>query len=323
MKHACFVSCGSYLPERIVTNDDMAEIVETSDEWIKARTGIHQRHFADEGELTSDLGTKAAQQALERAGLKPEDIDLIICATTTPDLTFPSTASIIQRKLGVPVCQAFDIQAVCSGFIYGLSTINAFLSSGQAKRALLIGAETFSRILNFEDRGTCVLFGDGAGAVIFESLDGEADLQQRGIIDTKAYCDGTLTDLLYVDGGVSTSKTAGHVRMSGQEVFKHAVEKMGQAVVDMMAKHSLSVDDLDLFVPHQANQRILNQLMRNLKLPKEKMISCMALHANTSAASIPLALNLAVESGRAKKGDLLMMEALGGGLTWGTALLRL
>ncbi len=323
MNRACFVSCGSYLPERIVTNDDMSKIVETSDDWIKARTGIRQRHFAREGELTSDLGTKAAQQALDRAGLKPEDIDLLICATTTPDLTFPSTASIIQRKLGVPVCQAFDIQAVCSGFVYGLSTVNAYLASGQAKRALLVGSETFSRILNFEDRSTCVLFGDGAGAVIFEAQEGAPDINERCIVDTQTYCDGTLTELLYVDGGVSTNMTAGHVHMAGQEVFKHAVEKMGQAVVDMMAKHALTVDDLDLFVPHQANQRILNQLMRHLKLPQDKMISCMALHANTSAASIPLALNLAVESERAKKGDLLMMEALGGGLTWGTALLRL
>lgn len=323
MTRARITGVGSYLPERIVTNDDLAKMVDTSDAWIQERTGIKQRHFAAEGQVTSDLGFEAATKALEAAGCKATDIDLLVVATTTPDLTFPSTASIIQNKLGIPVCQSFDIQAVCSGFVYGLSTVRAFIKSGQAKRALLIGAETYSNILNFDDRTTCVLFGDGAGAAVLEAEEGDEDIAAPGLIDTAIHCASGLTDILYVNGGVSTTKTAGHLTMQGQDVFKHAVEKMGGAVKEMLAKYELGSNDIDLYVPHQANQRILNKLQQKLKIEPERMMSCMELHANTSAASIPLALDLALKQERCKPGDLIMTEALGGGITWGTALIRL
>jgi len=309
---------GSYLPERIMTNAEMSTLVETSDEWIQERTGICQRHIAAEGEYTSDLGYAAAKAALHDAGLTPQDIDLIVVATTTPDLTFPSTATIIQEKLGMHHGAAFDMQAVCSGFIYGVHVVNAMLQSGGAKRALLIGAETFSRILDWTDRGTCVLFGDGAGAVVLEAVSDTQD----GVMKTYVRSDGRHREMLYVDGGPSRTQTVGHLRMSGNQVFKHAVTDIAQVMRDCAEQAGVPISDVDWFVPHQANQRILNAVGRRLKLRPEQVISTVARHANTSAASVPLAMDHAVKDGRIKKGDLVMLEAFGGGFTWGAALLR-
>ena len=309
---------GSYLPKRVMTNREMSELVETSDVWIQERTGIRERRIAAEGQYTSDLGYEAALAALEHAGLTADDIDLIVVATSTPDLTFPSTATIIQEKLGMRHGAAFDIQAVCSGFIYGTHVVNALLKSGGAKRALLIGAETFSRILDWTDRGTCVLFGDGAGAIVVEAVEGA----ESGILQTYIRSDGQHRDMLYVDGGPSRTQTVGHLRMLGNQVFKHAVTDISKVIKDCAEQASVEVADIDWFVPHQANQRILNAVAKRLKLKPEQVVSTVDQHANTSAASVPLAMDAAVKDGRIKKGDLVMLEAFGGGFTWGAALLR-
>jgi len=309
---------GSFLPERVMTNADMSKLVETSDEWIQERTGICERRIASEGQYTSDLGYAAALAALEDAEMTADDIDLIVVATSTPDLTFPATATIIQEKLGMRHGAGFDIQAVCSGFIYGTHVVNALLKSGGAKRALLIGAETFSRILDWTDRGTCVLFGDGAGAVVVEAVENT----ESGILQTFIRSDGAHRDMLYVDGGPSRTQTVGHLRMLGNQVFKHAVTDIAQVIRDCAEQAGVGVSEIDWFVPHQANQRILTAVAKRLKLRPEQVVSTVAQHANTSAASVPLAMDVAVKDGRIKKGDLVMLEAFGGGFTWGAALLR-
>ncbi len=309
---------GSFLPERVMTNVEMSEMVDTSDAWIQERTGIRERRIAADGQFTSDLGYEAALAALDDAGMTADDFDLIVVATSTPDLTFPSTATIIQEKLGMHHGAAFDIQAVCSGFIYGTHVVNALLKSGGAKRALLIGAETFSRILDWTDRGTCVLFGDGAGAIVVEAVE-DTD---SGILQTFIRSDGSHRDMLYVDGGPSRTQTVGHLRMLGNQVFKHAVTDIAQVIRDCAEQANVAVADIDWFVPHQANQRILNAVAKRLKLKPEQVVSTVGQHANTSAASVPLAMDAAVKDGRIKKGDLVMLEAFGGGFTWGAALLR-
>lgn len=311
---------GSHLPQRVVTNDELAARVDTSDAWIVERTGIRERHIAGEGEKTSDLACAAALKALEAAGRSAGDIDLVIVATTTPDLTFPATAARVQAALGVNKGAAFDLQAVCSGFIFALSTADNALARGQARCALVIGAETFSRIVDWEDRGTCVLFGDGAGAVVLEAQEREDD---RGVISSFLRTDGRMHDLLYVDGGPSETGTTGKVRMVGNAVFRNAVEHISGAMLEACARANVTLDEVDWFVPHQANQRILDGVARKLGIPVEKVISTVAIHGNTSAASVPLALDVAVRDGRIKTGDLVLMEALGGGLTWGAALIRL
>ncbi|MGD9965552.1 MAG: beta-ketoacyl-ACP synthase III [Hyphomonadaceae bacterium] len=311
---------GAYLPKRVLTNQELARRVDTSDEWIVERTGIRERHIAADGELTSDLACAASLKALESAGREATDIDLVIVATTTPDLTFPATAARVQAELGVSGGAAFDLQAVCSGFIFALATADNFLARGQAKAALVIGAETFSRIMDWEDRATCVLFGDGAGAVVLEARDEDTD---RGVISTFLRTDGRMHDLLYVDGGPSETQTVGKVRMVGNAVFRHAVEHISGAMLEACARASVPLDAVDWFVPHQANQRILDGVARKLGIPAEKVVSTVALHGNTSAASVPLALDAATRDGRIKRGDLVLMEALGGGLTWGAALVRI
>lgn len=318
---AVVTGCGSYLPARRLTNAELATTVETSDAWIVERTGIHERRIAAEGEFTSDLAVAAARKALDRAGLNPADIDLVIVATTTPDLTFPATAAIVQAKLGVTEGAAFDIQAVCSGFVFALSTAEKFLTSGQHARALVIGAETFSRILDWTDRGTCVLFGDGAGAMVLERQS-VADAAGRGVIASYLRTDGRMSDLLYVDGGVSSTRTTGHVRMQGNKVFKEAVLRISEAMETVARQAGVSPRDIDWFVPHQANERIIQGVVRKLDLRPDQVVSTIAGQGNTSAASIPLAYTQAVEDGRIKRGDLVMLEAMGGGLTWGAALLR-
>ena len=309
---------GSYLPKRVLTNEELSKTVDTSDEWIRERTGIGQRHIAAEGEFTSDLGVAAAKAALEHAGMDAQDIDLIVVATATPDYTFPSTATIIQEVLGIHHGSAFDLQAVCSGFIYGMNVVDSLLRTGTAKNALLIGAETFSRILDWEDRTTCVLFGDGAGAMV---LSAEEDTN-RGVLNTFVRSDGAHCKLLYVDGGPSRTQTVGHLRMIGNQVFKYAVKDISAAMKECAARAGLEISDIDWFVPHQANQRILNGVARRLKLDKDQIISTVEFHANTSAASVPLAMDSAVKDGRIKRGDLVMLEAFGGGFTWGAALFR-
>lgn len=318
---AVFRGCGAYLPEKILTNDDLAARVDTSDEWIRERTGIRERHIAGEDEKTSDLGVEAARAALDAAGLAASDIDLIVVATTTPDLTFPSTAAIIQAKLDAGEGAAFDIQAVCTGFVYGLSTVEKFLVSGQHKRALLIGAETFSRILDWNDRSTCVLFGDGAGAFVMEAVE-EEEADGRGVMDSYLRCDGRMVDLLYVDGGVSATGSIGHVRMQGNKVFREAVTRISQAMERVVENAGVSVRDVDWFVPHQANERIIHGVVRKLDLRADQVISTISGHGNTSAASIPLAFHEGVADGRIKQGDLVLFEGMGGGLTWGAALMR-
>ena len=313
---------GAYLPERIMTNEDMSRIVDTTDEWITERTGIKQRHIAADGELTSDLGIAAAKQALVRAGIDPVDIDLVICATATPDRTFPATAVRIQAGLGITKGAAFDIQAVCSGFVYGLTTADALLKTGQFKRALVVGAETFSRILDWTDRGTCVLFGDGAGAVVLEAQPQHGTREDRGIIATRIRSDGRFEDLLYVDGGPGSTKTVGHLRMNGREVFRHAVQKIYGVIEETLVATGYTADEIDLYVPHQANQRILDGIARKLGVEPSKIVITLAKHGNTSAASIPLALNQAFEEHRIKEGSLILMEAMGGGFTWGAVLAR-
>ena len=312
------LGCGGYLPERAVTNQELAERLDTSDDWIAQRTGIRQRHIAAEGELTSDLAVAAAQRAIAHAGIGVDDIDLVIVATATPDNTFPATATRVQARLGMKRGAAFDVQAVCSGFIYGLSVADNFVKAGQAKTVLVIGAETFSRILDWDDRQTCVLFGDGAGAVVLRA----EETENQGILSTHIHSDGNLYDLLYVDGGPSTTGTAGHLRMEGKEVFRHAVHRLSEVVVEALGAHQLTPRDIDWLVPHQANLRIIEGVGRKLALPAERVVVTVDRHANTSAASIPLALAEAVHDGRIKRGDMILLEALGGGLTWGAALIR-
>ncbi|CAN5190870.1 ketoacyl-ACP synthase III [soil metagenome] len=313
---------GAYLPERILTNAELAKMVDTSDEWIVQRTGIKQRHIAAEGEFTSHLGLKAAQAAIANAGIDAQSIDLILLATSTPDNTFPATAVAIQNGLGINHGAAFDLQAVCSGFIFALATADNFLKSGAFKRALVIGAETFSRILDWNDRGTCVLFGDGAGAVVLEAQPQAGTSSDRGILTTHLRSDGRHKDKLFVDGGPSTTQTVGHLRMEGREVFKHAVGMITDVIVDAFAATGTTADDLDWLVPHQANKRIIDASAKKLHIAPQKVVLTVDVHGNTSAASIPLALAAAAGDGRIKKNDLVMLEAMGGGFTWGSALLR-
>ncbi len=316
------LGCGAYLPETILTNAELAKRVDTSDEWIRERTGIHQRHVAADGEFTSDLATKASRAALADANIDVKDVDLIICATTTPDDTFPAAATKVQAALGMHHGAAFDVQAVCSGFVYGLSVADSFIRAGQAKTVLLIGAETMTRLLDWNDRTTCVLFGDGAGAVVMQAGEGAGTPEDEGVLNTKLFSDGRLRDLLYVDGGPSSTRTTGHLRMQGKEVFRHAVTNIAAAIVASVDAAGLKIEDIDWFVPHQANQRILDGTARKLGIKPEKVVSTVALHGNTSAASVPLALVTAVKDGRIKKGDLVLFEAMGGGFTWGAGLVR-
>ena len=326
------LGCGSYLPESVLTNAELSTMLDTTDEWIYTRTGIRQRHIAADDELTSDLALKAAERALQHSGVDAEEVDLLILATTTPDQTFPATATRVQTKLGMTNGAGFDIQAVCSGFVYGLSIADNFIKTGQSKTIVVVGAETFSRILDWEDRSTCVLFGDGAGAVVLRALKGEevpvdqagetGHNRGRGILSTHLHSDGSTNDLLYVDGGPSSTRTVGHVRMIGREVFRHAVTKLAAIVDEALDANGLAAEDIDWLVPHQANKRILDGTARKLRLPKERMVVTVERHANTSAASIPLALDEAVKDGRIKRGELVLMEAMGGGLTWGAILVR-
>ncbi|MBP8231134.1 MAG: ketoacyl-ACP synthase III [Rhizorhabdus sp.] len=317
MRRAVIAGTGSALPRRQVTNAQLAETVDTSDEWIVERTGIRMRYIAGEGETTSSLATDAARRAIESAGIEPSAIDLIILATATPDQTFPASATIVQTALGIDDCVSFDVQAVCSGFLYALSVADSMIKSGAARHALVIGAETFSRILDWEDRTTCVLFGDGAGAVVLRGEDSES-----GVLATRLHADGRHNQLLYVDGGPSTTQTVGKLRMKGQEVFRHAVTNLAEVLREVLAAADLTVADIDWVVPHQANRRILDATARKLGLPAERVVITVDQHANTSAASVPLALDTAVRDGRIKRGDLLVLEAMGGGFTWGAAAIR-
>ena len=331
MHRSLIAGCGSYLPERVVTNEELAERVDTSDDWIVARTGIRQRHIAADDQTTSDLALAAAERALEHAGIPASEVDLLVLATTTPDQTFPATATKVQHRLGMTNGAAFDVQAVCSGFVYGLAVADNFIKAGQARTVVLIGAETFSRILDWEDRGTCVLFGDGAGAVVLRAAENGEDSgdvseaghnRGRGVLSTHIHSDGSTNDLLYVDGGPSSTQTVGHVRMNGREVFRHAVTNLASIVDEALEANGLAGDDIDWLVPHQANKRILDGTARKLGLPTDKIVVTVDRHANTSAASIPLALDVAVKDGRIKTGDLVLLEAMGGGLTWGAGLVR-
>jgi 3-oxoacyl-[acyl-carrier-protein] synthase III len=322
MERSRVLGVGAYLPAKIVTNDELATFVDTSDAWIVERTGIRQRHIAAEGELTSDLALQAAHAALARADIKPAAIDLLIVATSTPDHTFPATATAVQRKLGMTRGVAFDVQAVCSGFIYGLTIADTFLRTGQAASALVIGAETFSRILDWTDRRTCVLFGDGAGAVVLRAEQGRGTPRDRGVLATHLGTDGRHYDDLYVDGGPSSTGTVGHLRMNGREVFRHAIAMLSDASRRVLDQVGLEIDAVDLLVPHQANLRILNGVARRLGLEADRVVVTVDRHANTSAASIPLALADAEASGRLAEDQLLVLNAMGGGFTWGAALVR-
>ena len=313
---------GHYLPARVVPNSEFEGQVETSDEWIRARTGIERRHFAADGETTSDLGAAASKAALEDAGLGVGDIDAIIVATSTPDLTFPSVATMIQAKIGMTKGFAFDVQAVCAGFVFAMANANALILSGQASRVLVIGAETFSRILDFQDRSTCVLFGDGAGAIVLEAATGTGTTADRGILSTDLHSDGSYRDLLYVDGGVSTSGTAGHLRMQGNQVFRHAVEKLAETAHTALDKAGLTSADVAWIVPHQANIRIIEGTAKRMQVPMDRVVVTVQDHGNTSAASIPLAMSVGKARGQIKEGDLLVTEAIGGGLAWGSVVLR-
>ncbi|PYB70777.1 beta-ketoacyl-ACP synthase III [Rhizobium wuzhouense] len=313
---------GASLPKRVVTNRDLEDMVETSDEWIVQRTGIRQRYIAGEGETTASLGAAAAEQALQRAGLTAQDIDLIICATSTPDNTFPATAVNIQNRLGMTHGFAFDVQAVCTGFVYAMATADLYIKGGMAKRVLVIGAETFSRILDWTDRTTCVLFGDGAGAIVLEGQEGEGSVADRGILTSNLRSDGTHREKLYVDGGPSTTGTVGHLRMEGREVFKHAVGMITDVIEAAFDATGTTAADVDWLVPHQANKRIIDASAKKLGIPDERVVITVDQHGNTSAASIPLALAVAAGDGRIKPGDLVMLEAMGGGFTWGAVLLR-
>jgi 3-oxoacyl-[acyl-carrier-protein] synthase-3 len=316
------VGCGSYLPARIVTNAELAERLDTSDEWIVQRTGIRQRHVAAPGELTSDLALKAAERALAAAGVQGADLDLLVLATATPDNTFPATATKVQARLGMTRGAAFDVQAVCSGFIYALAVADNFIRTGQARTALVIGAETFSRILDWEDRGTCVLFGDGAGALVLSAAPSTGSAAERGILSTHLHSEGGGYDLLYVDGGPSTTGSCGFLRMEGREIFRHAVHRLAEVVDEALAANRLSARDVDWLVPHQANRRIIDSMGRKLGLPPGKVVVTIDRHANTSAASVPLALAEAADDGRIRPGQLVLMEAMGGGLTWAASLVR-
>ncbi len=314
---------GGYLPEGVLTNAELATMVETSDDWIRERTGIIERRKVAPGQATSDLAVEAAKKALDAAGRTPAELDLIIVATTTPDLTFPATAAIVQRKLGAPVLIAFDVQAVCSGFVYALSVADGFVARGLSKCALVIGAEAMTRLMDYTDRGTCVLFGDGAGAVVLEPGEGQGTTADRGLLGFALRCDGTKQDLLYVDGGPSTNGQVGYLRMAGQQVFRHAVVNISEAVEAAAKDAGVPVADVDWFIPHQANQRILQGVAHRLGIDEAKVVSTVARHANTSAASIPLAMDEAIRDGRIQPGQLLLLEAMGGGLTWGACVLRL
>lgn len=314
--------CGSYLPERIVTNEELARKVDTSHEWIVQRTGIHARHIAADGEKTSDLAIAAAQDALEHAGVSAGDLDMIVLATATPDETFPSTATTVQAALGMNRGAAFDVQAVCSGFVYATNVADNFIRLGQAEKVLVIGAETFSRILDWEDRSTCVLFGDGAGAMVLQAEEGKGDSNDRGILSNCLHSDGQHHDLLYVDGGPSSTQTVGYLRMEGPEVFKHAVRNLASVIGEALDAAGLESADINWLVPHQANQRIISTTARKLKMSEEKIVMTVDHHANTSAASIPLALTEAVRDGRVCDGDVVVLEAMGGGFTWGASVIR-
>ena len=316
------LGCGSYLPERILTNAELAARVDTSDEWIVQRTGIRQRHIAAEGEFTSHLAIKAAQAAIAHAGIDAQSIDLIVLATSTPDNTFPATAVSVQHALGITHGAAFDLQAVCSGFVFALATADNFLKAGAFNRALVIGAETFSRILDWTDRGTCVLFGDGAGAIILDAQPQPGEATDRGVLTTHLRSDGRHKAKLYVDGGPSSTQTVGYLRMEGREVFKHAVGMITDVIVDAFKATGATAESIDWFVPHQANKRIIDASAHKLHIAPQKVVLTVDLHGNTSAASIPLALSVAVADGRIKKGDLVLLEAMGGGFTWGSALIR-
>ncbi|MFD1105370.1 beta-ketoacyl-ACP synthase III [Sphingobium olei] len=320
IRRSILLGTGSALPARTVSNAELAQTVDTSDEWIVERTGIRNRHIAADGETTATLAADAARQALDAAGVSAQDIDLIVLATATPDQTFPAAATKVQAMLGIDDCVAFDVAAVCSGFLYAVTVADSMIRSGAATRALVIGSETFSRILDWEDRTTCVLFGDGAGAIVLgaeESATGE-----RGILAAKLHADGRHNQLLYVDGGPSTTQTVGKLRMKGQEVFRHAVVNLASVLNEVMALAGLSTDEIDWLVPHQANARILDATARKLKLPAERVVVTVDRHANTSAASVPLALDVAMRDGRIKQGDLVVLEAMGGGFTWGACVLR-
>ncbi|MCJ7871991.1 beta-ketoacyl-ACP synthase III [Marinovum sp. 2_MG-2023] len=320
-RRAVVIGVGHYLPEKIVENAEFEATLDTSDEWIRSRSGIERRHFAAEGETTSDLATKAAQAALANAGLTGNDIDAIVLATSTADLTFPSAATMVQANLGMTSGFAFDLQAVCAGFAYALTNANALVLSGQARRVLVIGAETFSRIMDWTDRGTCVLFGDGAGALILEAQEGQGTADDRGILSTDLNSDGRHKDILYVDGGVSTNST-GHLRMQGKEVFRHAIEKLAQTATTAMDRAGVTAEDVDWIVPHQANIRIIQGTAKKMGLSMDKVVVTVQDHGNTSAASIPLALSVGVQRGQIKPGDLIVTEAIGGGLAWGAVVLR-
>ena len=312
---------GHYLPERVVPNSEFADRIDTSDEWIRTRSGIAQRHFAAEGQTTSDMAIRAAKAALDHAGLTADDIDAIVLATSTADFTFPSAATMVQAGLGMTRGFAFDVQAVCAGFVFALSTANALILSGQAKRALVIGAETFSRLMDWEDRTTSVLFGDGAGAVVLEAAEGQGTTADRGILAADLHSDGRHKDILHVDGGVSTGQT-GHLRMQGKEVFRHAVEKLAETAHACLDKIGLSGADVDWIVPHQANIRIIEATAKRMQVPMDRVVVTVQDHGNTSAASIPLALSVGVQRGQIKPGDLIVTEAIGGGLAWGSVVLR-
>ena len=316
------MGCGSFLPRTILTNAELAKRVDTSDEWIRERTGIRQRHIVAKGEMTSDLALHAARHALHDSKIDSDEIDLIVVATTTPDETFPATATRLQARLGMKRGAAFDVQAVCSGFIYGMAVADNFIKAGQAKTVLLVGAESMSRLLDWKDRTTCVLFGDGAGAVVLQAHRGHGNHDDRGVLNTKLYSDGRLHDLLYVDGGPSSTQTTGHLRMQGREVFRHAVTNISAAIRASVEEAGFKISDIDWFVPHQANQRILDGTARKLGIPAAKVVSTVAQHGNTSAASVPLALATAVADGRIHKGQLVLLEAMGGGFTWGASLIR-
>jgi 3-oxoacyl-[acyl-carrier-protein] synthase III len=322
MRRSIVLGCGAYLPEQVVSNEDLSRRIETSDAWIRQRTGIRQRHIAAEGEFTSHLALKAARNALQDAGCTAEDVDVIVLATATPDNTFPATAVRVQAGLGMTRGAAFDVQAVCSGFVYAMSIADNMIRLGQANTALVIGAETFSRILDWQDRATCVLFGDGAGAVVLQGAEGPGKSDDRGILSTHLFSDGTGYEMLYVDGGPSTTGTAGHLRMQGREVFRHAVTRMAEAIEISLEANGLSTSDIDWVVPHQANIRIMDSMARKLGLKPEQIVVTVDRQANTSAATIPLALAVANADGRLQPGQLVSLTAMGGGFTWGSVLLR-
>ncbi len=323
VRRSIVAGTGSYLPERVVSNAELAERIDTSDAWIQERSGIRQRHIVADGEMTSDLATAAAERALAAAGMEPDDIGTIVVATSTPDETFPATATVVQSKLGCANgSMGFDVQAVCSGFVFALATADNFIKAGQTDTALVIGAETFSKILDWEDRSTCVLFGDGAGALVLKAGEGDGSSDDRGVLSTHLHSDGRLHDLLYVDGGPSSTGQVGHLRMEGREVFKHAVTKMSEVTVEALEATGLSADEIDWFVPHQANRRIIDGTARKLGITGERVVVTIDQHANTSAASIPLALSVAVDDARIQQGNLVLLEAMGGGLTWGSGIVR-